>query len=55
MEETNNIGATAGNAGYIEHYLYEYGKCKLISKEVKYNMIENGQLYTVLKYIHLYE
>jgi uncharacterized protein (UPF0305 family) len=34
---------------------YEYGKCKLISKEHKEHMIENDMLDLVVKNIHLFE
>ncbi len=34
---------------------YECGKCKLVSKEHKEYMIDNGMLDIVVKHIHLFE
>ncbi len=35
--------------------IYDCGKCKLIPKEYKQHMIDNGMLDVVLKHIHLFE
>ena len=39
----------------IDHNLYDICKCKLISKEMKIHLIENGMLPLVIKHIHLFE
>lgn len=35
--------------------IYECGRCKLVSKEHKEHMIENGMLDIVVKHIYLFE
>ena len=62
MEEDKNLEQNLDNSNEKLHIsdvmfssFYEYGKCKLISKEHKEHMIENDMLDLVVKNIHLFE
>jgi hypothetical protein len=53
--ELDNIDKKLHISDVMFSSIYECGRCKLISKEHKSHMIENGMLDIVVKYIHLYE
>lgn len=62
MEEDKNLEQNLDKSNEKLHIsdvmfssFYECGKCKLVSKEHKEYMIDNGMLDIVVKHIHLFE
>jgi hypothetical protein len=62
MEEDKNLEQNIDKSNEKLHIsdvmfssFYECGKCKLVSKEHKQYMIDNGMLDIVIKHIHLFD
>lgn len=53
-QELNEASEKSNTSDDVFSSIYEYGRCKLISKEHKLHMIKNGMLDVVVKYIHLF-
>lgn len=53
-DKSHFVGDNSNEKLHISSF-YECGRCKLVSKEHKEHMIENGMSDIVFKHIHLFE